>query len=212
MDEGVTQSLIKWPNVPHCFGWLALDRRGAWRMRDDYAQAHNLPGDVIKHAALNAFIARNYASDSEGRYFLQNGPQRVYINLEATPWVVRMMPTGNVDMPWVLQTQCESLLLPTAAFMDEVGGILIEGKLTQTICTGITPNQFNVTERLSIALLHDHDLELFSGMAALEHTTCALDGKWLWHGEDLPLEPITRAEVIRRFGFQTRPHDDTKAA
>ena len=118
----------------------------------------------------------------------------------------------NRRQHWQLQTQCESLLTPTAAFMDEAGDILIEGKLTQTICTGITLNQFNVTERLSIALLHDHDLELFSGMAALEHATCALDGKWLWHGEHLPLEPITRAEAIRRFGFQTRPHDDTKAA
>jgi hypothetical protein len=212
MDEGVTQSLIKWPNVPHCFGWLALDRRGAWRMRDDYAQAHDLPGDAIKHAALNAFIARNYASDSEGRYFLQNGPQRVYINLEATPWVVRMMPTGNIEHPWQFQTQCESLLLPTAAFMDEAGSILIEGQLTQTCASGPAANSFQEIKRLSIALLHDHDLELFSGMAALEHATCAMGGKWLWQGEHLPLEPITRAEVIHRFGFQTRPHDDAKAA
>ena len=181
-------------------------------MRDDYAQAHDLPGDVIKHAALNAFIARNYASDSEGRYFLQNGPQRVYVNLEATPWVVRMMPTGNTEHPWQFQTQCESLLQPTAAFMDETGGILIEGQLTQTCATGPAANSFQEIKRLSIALLHDHDLELFSSMTALEHATCAISGKWLWHGEDLPLEPITRAEVIHRFGFQTRPHDDTKAA
>jgi hypothetical protein len=212
MDEGVSQSLIKWPNVPHCFGWLALDRRGAWRMRDDYTQAHGLPGDAIKHAALNAFIARNYASDADGRYFFQNGPQRVYVNLEVTPWVVRMMPTGNTDKPWEFQTQCESLLLPTAAFMDEAGDILIEGELTQTRCTGPSANQFSEIKRLSIALLHDHDLELFSGMAALDHAACALDGKWLWHGKHLPLEPITREEVVRRFRFQARPHDDAKPA
>jgi hypothetical protein len=203
MDEGVTQSLVKWPTVPHCFGWLALDRRGAWRMRDDYAQAHGLPGAVIKHAALNAFIARNYASDADGRYFFQNGPQRVYISLDATPWVVRMIPTGNAEHPWQFQTQCESLLLPTAAFMDEAGHILIEGMLKQTISS--TANQFREIERLSIALLHDHDIEIFSGLASLGNTACALEGSWRWHGSDLRLEPITTAEVESRFQFQTRP-------
>ena len=27
MDEIVKQALAKWPNVPHCTGWLLLDRR-----------------------------------------------------------------------------------------------------------------------------------------------------------------------------------------
>ena len=39
MDEIVKQALAKWPNVPHCTGWLLLDRRGQWRMRDDATQA-----------------------------------------------------------------------------------------------------------------------------------------------------------------------------
>jgi hypothetical protein len=203
MDQGVAESLVKWPNVPHCFGWLALDRRGAWRMRDDYAQAHGLPGDVIKHAALNAFIARNYASDTDGRYFFQNGPQRVYVNLDATPWVVRMMPTGNAGHPWQFQTQCQSLLTPTAAFMDEAGHILIEGMLTQTIWSAA--NQFSEIERLSIALLHDHDIELFSGLISLANTACALEGSWLWHDRDLTLEPISTAELESQFHFQARP-------
>ena len=204
MDDSVVRSLVKWPTVANCFGWLALDRRGAWRMRDDYAQAHGLPGDVIKHAALNAFIARNYASDADGRYFFQNGPQRVYVNLDATPWVVRMMPTGNTDYPWQFQTQCDSVLAPTAAFLNEAGHILIEGKLTQTIWS--TRNQFNEIERLSIALLHDHDIELFSQLASLDHAACALEGSWRWHGHDLKLEPITITEVQSRFQFQTHPH------
>ena len=203
MDESVAQSLVKWPDVPHCFGWLALDRRGAWRMRDDYAQAHGLPGDAIKHAALNAFIARNYASDADGRYFFQNGPQRVYINLDATPWIVRMMPTSIGEDPWQFQTQCDSVIMPTAAFLDEAGHILIEGMLMQTIWSNT--NQFSETERLSIALLHDHDIEPFSGLTTLSNAACALEGSWRWHGHDLKLEPITSAEVANRFQFQTQP-------
>lgn len=27
MDDIVRQAMAKWPNVPNCFGWLALDRR-----------------------------------------------------------------------------------------------------------------------------------------------------------------------------------------
>ena len=65
MDDQVLRSLMKWPNVPDCFGWLALDRRGQWRMRDEFTQQNKLPGQVIKHAALNEFIARNYACDED---------------------------------------------------------------------------------------------------------------------------------------------------
>lgn len=89
MDEIVRQAMAKWPNVPHCFGWLALDARGSWRMRDERAQALNLPGDKITQPALRSFINRNYLADAAGRWYFQNGPQRVYVNLEAAPYVVR---------------------------------------------------------------------------------------------------------------------------
>lgn len=39
MDDIVKKALEKWPNVPDCYGWLALDQRGKWYMRDDRIQA-----------------------------------------------------------------------------------------------------------------------------------------------------------------------------
>jgi hypothetical protein len=114
-----------------------------------------------------------------------------------------MMPTGNGGDPWQFQTQCETLLTPTTAFLDEAGHILIEGRLTQTIYS--STNQFNEIERLSIALLHDHDIEIFSGLSSLSNTACALEGIWRWHGHDLKLEPITSREIAHRFQFQTQP-------
>jgi len=39
MDDLVHQAMAKWPNVPDCYGWLGLDARGDWYMRDDQAQA-----------------------------------------------------------------------------------------------------------------------------------------------------------------------------
>ncbi len=94
MDAIVEAALRKWPNVPHCYGWLALDARGAWFMRDERIQAAGpfpqVKGSRITHEKLLGFIHRNYALDSEGAAFFQNGPQRVYVELEATPWVWRV--------------------------------------------------------------------------------------------------------------------------
>ena len=98
MDEIVQQAMLKWPNVPDCYGWLGLDARGNWYMRDEAAQhagafSSGLPGakgSRLEHAGLIAFIQRNYASDNKGRWYFQNGPQRVYVELEATPWIWRV--------------------------------------------------------------------------------------------------------------------------
>lgn len=94
MDDIVRQALAKWPNVPHCHGWLGLDARGQWYMRDDRTQAAGpfpqAKGSRLQHAQLIAFIHRNYECDAAGQWFFQNGPQRVYVELEATPWIWRM--------------------------------------------------------------------------------------------------------------------------
>ncbi len=95
MDDIVKQALAKWPNVPHCYGWLNLDARGNWRMRDERAQHLNLPGDKLTNAALLGFIVRNYDSDEHGCWYFQNGPQRVYVNLEATPYIARTEPAAG---------------------------------------------------------------------------------------------------------------------
>ncbi len=92
MDEIVKAAINKWPNVPHCYGWLALDARGAWRMRDERAQSLNLPGDKIRNPTLVGFINRNYQTDDRGRWYFQNGPQRVYVDLEAAPYIVHLTP------------------------------------------------------------------------------------------------------------------------
>jgi len=98
MDEIVKAALKKWPNVPHCWGWLALDARGDWYMRDDRVQAAGtfprVKGSRILHDKLREFIHRNYMADDSGDWFFQNGPQRVYVELEASPWVWRLAPGG----------------------------------------------------------------------------------------------------------------------
>src|SRR5215212_988120 len=81
MDDIVLRGLAKWPDVPAVYGWLTLDRRGNWLIK----------GDSISNAAVTAFIGRNYERDPEGRWFFQNGPQRVYVALAYTPLVYRVV-------------------------------------------------------------------------------------------------------------------------
>ena len=88
MDDIVRQAMAKWPNVPHCYGWLGLDERGNWYMRDDRVQAAGAfpqaKGSLLRHEKLIEFIHRNYDHDVQGQWYFQNGPQRVYVELQAT--------------------------------------------------------------------------------------------------------------------------------
>lgn len=121
MDELVKQAMAKWPDVPHCHGWLRLDARGHWRMRDERAQQLGLAGDKIVHAALLAFIARNYTHDAEGRWYFQNGPQRVYVSLEATPYIAR----SDAAHGFVLHTGA-ALDALDAAYLTETGALILQ--------------------------------------------------------------------------------------
>jgi len=101
MDDIVKQALKKWPNVPNCHGWLALDARGDWYMRDERVQQAGpfpqVKGSRVEHEKLREFIGRNYAADDAGDWFFQNGPQRVYVALEAAPWVWRLAAAASLN-------------------------------------------------------------------------------------------------------------------
>src|SRR5688500_2636965 len=110
MDEIVARSLAKWPNVPAVYGWLALDRRGNWRIK----------GERIANAALREFISRNYEADPQGCSYFQNGPQRVYVSLAYTPLVARYEGDALVD-------HCGRPFYEQACYQDDEGSVLIQG-------------------------------------------------------------------------------------
>jgi hypothetical protein len=200
MDDIVKAALAKWPNVPHCTGWLLLDRRGQWRMRDEGAQARGELGTPIRHAALIGFIERNYECDDSGCWFFQNGPQRVYVELAYTPWVVRLaLPSRSAsasaetstldtpDMP-TLTDQTGARFEPTAVLVDDEGSVLFA----------------DGSDRRRVAVLHDHDLDLFAQLATLD--AAGLTGSFTWRdGKSIALEAVRRADVPRRFGFVASP-------
>lgn len=124
MDDIVRQAIAKWPNVPHCFGWLGLDARGNWYMRDDLIQAAGpfpqSKGSLLRHEKLVDFIHRNYECDADGQWFFQNGPQRVYVELEVAPWVWRVDAHNNVT------SHTGRAVQPELAVLDELGRLFLQ--------------------------------------------------------------------------------------
>ena len=130
MDEIVARSLAKWPNVPDVYGWLALDRRGNWLIK----------GERIGNVALREFIGRNYEADEKGRWYFQNGPQRVYARLAYAPLVVHHGAGG------ALFDQCGRPFASEQAYLDDEGSLLMAGQGT-------------------VALLDDRDLARYADEA-----------------------------------------------
>lgn len=131
MDEMVRQAMAKWPNVPACYGWLGLDARGQWYMRDERTQAAGefasgrpgAKGSLLLHEKLIDFIGRNYLADALGRWYFQNGPQQVFVELELTPWIWRLQPDGQVLSHTGAVAEARSCLL------DEQGRVFLDADL-----------------------------------------------------------------------------------
>lgn len=127
MDDLVKQAMAKWPQVPNCYGWLGLDGRGDWYMRDDQTQAaggfSESKGSRLQHDKLIAFIGRNYEADAQGSWYFQNGPQRVYVELQHTPWVWRIQHGGAVTSHTGQPVQVQQ------AYVDEQGWVYLQTTL-----------------------------------------------------------------------------------
>jgi hypothetical protein len=193
MDDIVKQAMAKWPNVPHCYGWLALDARGNWRMRDEAAQQADSAGDKLNNATLVGFINRNYAHDDAGRWYFQNGPQRVYVNLEATPYVARTDPAQGL----VLQTGAP-LASIERLYLTEVGVAIVQaGEIVAQVDDRDVAQLFEALELNGQAPGDEALLRwLDDGAGALILR---------WRGQAVPVERIERDTLPERFGFVRTP-------
>lgn len=167
-------AIAKWPNVPACYDWLSLDRRGDWRLQ----------GERVTHSGLIQFINRQYGCDESGCWFLQNGPQRVFVALDYTPWVFRYH-----DQVFTSHTGENSGEIK-AIFLDETGSLLLE-------------------TALGIGLLDDRDLASFIEECQPADETALLDlmqGKASnikWH--DYQLKSIATVDVPKHYKFTQNP-------
>ena len=202
MDEIVKAAIAKWPNVPHCYGWLALDARGQWRMRDERCQALKLPGDIIRHPALIDFINRNYQCDDQGCWYFQNGPQRVYVELEATPFIVHTAPDG-------LQLHTGQVMPPlTAAFMDESGRIiLVADKLIALV------DDRDLSEIMRYLRMQDQipdDDQILTWMATGGASASLSLMSMPYASQQITLLASSLHEILAAAGLKARPRESSK--
>jgi hypothetical protein len=188
MDDIVLAALARWPNVPAVFGWLDLTARGEWRIRRER----------IENRAILAFIGRNYAVDPRGRWFFQNGPQRVFVELEATPWVYRLA----AGAPLLAHTGARPQRLDGAALLDdgrlllvtELGPGLVDDRDAAHFLRGVTDFAgLPLNERGLERWLEGKD-EAFVAAASLglQAPACRL-------------ERVKGAELPQRYGFVRVP-------
>lgn len=177
MDSNVAAAMARWPNVPDCRGWLSLDRRGRWRLQ----------GSLVTHAGLAEFIGRHYGRHESGAWFMQNGPQRVWVELAATPWIFRLagdgftthtgVPAGRIGAAWLVDG--ESLCL-----LGECGLGLVDDRDLQALFERI---------RRPDGTAPDDDL-------GAESALCLA-----WGGDALPLRHATDAGLEALGGFRRSP-------
>ncbi len=192
MDEIVLRGMAKWPNVPAVYGWLSLDRRGNWLLK----------GERIANSGIIAFIGRNYGHDEEGRWFFQNGPQRVFVTLDYAPLVYRVA-TRPGEPPAIETHTGKPVRNIGGAWVDEAGSIVLD------------------TEH-GAGTIHDRDLDSLlsvfvdSGGNGLDEDALEARFEQLERGEapelyfkyrnrTVKVEPIRSDEAPQRFGYQPLP-------
>jgi hypothetical protein len=192
MDDVVLRGIAKWPNVPAVFGWLSLNRRGQWLIKRE----------LISNPGVTAFIGRNYEHDERGRWFFQNGPQRVFVALDYTPFIYRIVNPNRSPLALECHTG-QHVEFINGGRLDETGTLLIETEY-------------------GIGIVHDRDLgRLFPYLVDASSSPLSEDKLmrlmdllqrqraaplWLrFHEVNFKVEPILSRDVPQRFGFVSRP-------
>jgi len=125
VDQSVLDAQIRWPDVPAAYGWLSLSARGEWRLHplgDAYSGGL---GQGISNIQILSFIGRNYACEPNGEWFFQNGPQRVYVRLDAAPFVLRADPTSGT----LVSQNGQTIKQVTQWLMDDDGQLYAQSDL-----------------------------------------------------------------------------------
>jgi hypothetical protein len=191
MDESVRAAMAKWPDVPALSGWLSLDESGHWRLK----------GEPITHGGLVDFINRNYDRDEQGRWFFQNGPQRGFVSLDYTPWVLYV--DGGDEL---CRHTGEHVDTVDGAWIDEQGNLLLHFE------AGI-----GLVDSDSLAAVAEWLIDVDGSPADPEALERAVErvqagesaGLQLVHnGRSIDVAFIHRNEVPARFGFVPDPVAD----
>ncbi|HEU0196929.1 MAG TPA: DUF2946 family protein [Nevskiaceae bacterium] len=187
MEAWVFKALARWPNVPHLYGWLRLDRRGRWLIR----------GSIVTRQQIIDTINPNYAADERGCWYFQNGPQRGYVTLDYTPLTLRSTPDGQ-------------LYTHTGQRVTQVRDAWLDENSALTLTTEHGPGvvEDNSLDWVLARLLdeHSHPPEADALEAALTRASGQASGLWLHFDEtSILLQRCDAADLPARIGFVREP-------
>lgn len=207
MDPSVIDAMRRWPNVPSVYGWLSLTARGYWRLHPLGDAARGGPGESISNEQILAFINRNYAADNNGAWFFQNGPQRVYVRIDAAPLILRTRADAG-------QLQTHHGISVTAIrhwWLDDQGRLFAQ--------TNLGPGMVDDRDLPTISehLCNQQGISLVDWMeqtmghvtppdSALQSTQWSdTSGKWIASRHPAPLSLIQADQVATQLGFVANP-------
>ncbi|MDF3823465.1 DUF2946 family protein, partial [Leptospira sp. 96542] len=133
----------------------------------------------LRNENVIAFIQRNYACDARGCWYFQNGPQRVFVELEATPWIWRLPIEHDVgagqgngkNAAHTVRSHAGETAEVQACLLDETGRLYLQ-----------TP--------LGLGLVHTQDMA-----QAADRVEAGL-----WRPQEL-----SASELPRRYGYVRSP-------
>ena len=215
MDAIVARAMAKWPNVPVVYGWLALDRRGQWSIRSGSPQgsvgspegsagsANGADSGAPRFAPVTnrkfiEFISRNYAHDETGRWYFQNGPQRVYVTLAYTPLVYRIVGAHPLALETHTGAACTSL---QAVWMDEAGNLL----LVTEHGPGLLADRDLPRGLAALGYADGHALDEERLLALIEQGDAAAGVYFNTGSASLPLSLIKSEDAPQRLGYARAP-------
>ena len=191
IEDWARRAMQRWPNVPHLYGWLRLDRRGRWLIR----------GELITRPQIIETIAANYTVDARGCWYFQNGPQRGYMALDAAPLILAAPASGDA-----LDTH---LGKPAGAVsrvaLDEGGGLWL---VTARGPGWLTDRDLDwALDRLSTADGSSVEDAMAAALAQPCGTATAL--RLTLDGAAIAVERFDEAEIAGEFGFVREPTAST---
>lgn len=192
MDESVRAAMERWPSVPALHGWLSLDAAGRWRVS----------GEPITHPGLVAFIGRNYECDEAGRWFFQNGPQRGYVRLEYTPWVLFVDGGG-----WLRTHTGVAVERVDDAAVDDEGNLLLRTALG---VGRVHPDALGAVADWLTDANGPGDDATIEALARLQRGEPA-HVRLRYGGAEVPVRFVRRTDVPAEFGFVADPRPGPEA-
>ncbi len=203
MDPSVLNALERWPDVPAVYGWLSLSARGDWRLHPLGDANQGGPGTGITNTQILGFIGRNYDREPDGAWYFQNGPQRVYVRLDAAPFVLHVMPsTGALITHNNLTVQRID-----AWFADDAGQLYAQ---TELGAGRIDDRDLQILAEVLVTADGQSLIEVLDNLTPLTpHAAIRvfdLQARYAALQSPASLQVVACADIPARMGFIARPH------